>query len=113
MNTPEIETNYVERLNLRLRPEDKKAFEDKARERSKDLSEWARETLLASLAFEGDHRMMLAELMAVRGALFQVLASMTEGKKLSSDSITKILAQADERKYVMADTRIASYVAEN
>ena len=113
MNTTEIEINYTERVTLRLRSEDRIAFEEKAREHSKDLSEWMRETLLASLAFEGDHRLLLAELMAVRGALFQVLASMAEGKKLSSDSITKVLAQADERKFVMADTRIASYVAEN
>jgi hypothetical protein len=32
MNTTEIETNHTERINLRVRPEDKKAFEDKARE---------------------------------------------------------------------------------
>ena len=113
MNTPEIETNRVERINLRLTTDEMEAFKERAEDRGKDLSEWVRETLLASLAFGRDHRLMLAELMAVRGALFQVLASMAEGKKLSSDSITKILAQADERKYVMADTRIAAYVAEN
>ena len=113
MNTPEIEINYTERVTLRLRSEDRIAFEEKASERSKDLSEWMRETLLASLAFEGDHRLMLAELMAVRGALFQVLASMAEGKKLTRDSINAIMAEADERKYGMADKRIASYVAEH
>jgi hypothetical protein len=113
MNTTEIEINYTERVTLRLRSEDRIAFEEKASERSKDLSEWMRETLLASLAFEGDHRLLLAELMAVRGALFQVLASIAEGKKLTRDSINAILTEADERKYGMADKRIAAYVAEN
>ena len=113
MNTDEIETNYTERINLRVRTEDKKAFEEKARERNQDLSEWARETLLAAVRFESDQRLILAELMAVRKALFQVLTNMAEGKQLTFDSITAIVADADERKYVMADKRIASYVAEN
>ena len=113
MNTPEIETNYVERLNLRLRPEDKKAFEEKARERNKDLSEWARETLLASLSFESDHRLMLAELLSLRNGIFRVLESLEGGKPLATDSVSAIVADADKRKFIMADKRIASYVAEH
>jgi|ERR1035441_8568574 hypothetical protein len=112
MNTPEIETNHTERITLRLRPEDKTAFEQKARERNKDLSEWARETLLASLGFENDHRLMLAELLALRKGVFQVLANMASGKQLTFDAVTAIVAEADERKYVMADKRIMAFVAE-
>ena len=109
----EIETNHTERLNLRLKPEDKQAFEDKARQQNKDLSEWARETLLASLSFEHDHRLMLAELMSLRNAIFRVLESFEGGKPLAADSVSAIVADADKRKFIMADKRIAAYVAEH
>jgi hypothetical protein len=113
MNTDEIETNYTERINLRLRPDDKKALEEKARQQNKDLSEWARETLLASTGFAPDYRELLAELMALRKSLLSILSPLAQGNRLASDSIAAIVADADERKYVMADKRIASYVGEN
>jgi hypothetical protein len=109
----QLTQNHTEQLNIRLRPDDKRTLEEKARQQNKDLPEWARDTLLASTGFAPDYRELLAELMAVRKALFQILASMAEGKKLTFDSITAIVAEADERKYVMADKRIAAYVFEN
>jgi|ERR1039457_4952769 hypothetical protein len=113
MNTDEIETNHVERITLRFRPEDRRALEEKARERNKDLSEWARETLLGSLSFENDHRLMLAELLSLRNGIFRVLESLEGGKPLAPDSVSAIVADADKRKFVMADKRIAAYVAEH
>ena len=109
----QLTQNHTEQLNIRLRPDDKRTLGEKARQQNKDLPEWARETLLASTGFAPDYRELLAEIMALRKSLLSILSPLAQGNRLASDSIAAIVADADERKYVMADKRIASYVAEN
>jgi hypothetical protein len=100
----------TEQINIRFRPDEKELIEETARRHSKTVCEWARETLIAASGFSPEHRMMLAELLSLRNGIFRVMASIEGGKPLAPDSVSAIVADADEKKFVMADRRIVAKV---
>jgi hypothetical protein len=74
---------------------------------SQKISTWARERLLAALEPSGDHT-VLAELIALRTILVNVLFTIASGQRLTADDMRRLIDRADQDKRSKALERLAS-----
>ena len=98
-------------LGIRLRDEEKKLLEAKAKAAGKSVAEWAREVLLSTLRFAPDYRALLAEFCAMRKVVMDIHAQLVlNGQAPSAEVIKSIVEAAETNKFTMADRRIVSYL---
>ena len=90
-------------------------LEGAASERGLTLSEWCRETLLASVNGQdeksadsgGTGRALMAELVALRAILLNVLFKLANGEKPTADEMQRLIDRADADKLKKARERLA------
>lgn len=102
---------YSSYLNIRLRGEDKKHVEAKAKAAGKSVGEWAREVLLSTVRFSPDYRALLSEFCAMRKVVLDIHAQLAlNGQAPSTEAIKGIVEAAEANKFTMADRRIMNYL---
>jgi len=90
-------------------------LEGAASERGLTLSEWCRETLLASVNGQdeksadsgGTGQALMAELVALRAILLNVLFKLANGEKPTADEMQRLIDRADADKLKKARERLA------
>jgi hypothetical protein len=90
-------------------------LEGSASERGLTLSEWCRETLLASVNGQdvksvdsgGTGHALMAELVALRAILLNVLFKLANGEKLTAEEMQRLIDRADSDKLKKARERLA------
>jgi hypothetical protein len=88
-------------------------LEDAARKQDQTLSEWCRQTLLASVNQQSSNahpaiasQALMAELLALRTILLNVLYKQAQGEKLSAEEMQRLIERADTDKLKKAQTRL-------
>ena len=90
-------------------------LEAAASERGLTLSEWCRETLLASVNCQdpnatdpgGADQALMAELVALRAILLNVLFKLANGQTLTAEEMQRLIDRADSDKLRKARERLA------
>jgi hypothetical protein len=90
-------------------------LEGAASERGLTLSEWCRETLLASVNGQeaksadagGTGQALMAELVALRAILLNVLFKLANGEKPTAEEMQRLIDRADSDKLKKARERLA------
>jgi hypothetical protein len=100
-------------LGTKVSEEEFAQLERAASERGLTLSEWCRETLLASVnghepqAAAGTGQALMAELVALRAILLNVLFKQANGQKLTAEEMQRLIDRADSDKLAKARERLA------
>lgn len=88
-------------------------LEDAARKQGQTLSEWCRQTLLASVNQQSSNahpatasQALMAEFLALRTILLNVLYKQAQGEKLSAEEMQRLIERADTDKLKKAQTRL-------
>ncbi len=90
-------------LGTKVSEEEFAQLERAASERGLTLSEWCRETLLAS----GTGQALMAELVALRAILLNVLFKLANGQTLTAEEMQRLIDRADSDKLKKARERLA------
>lgn len=102
-------------LGTKVSEEEFAQLEAAASERGLTLSEWCRETLLANVngqdaisadSGRADHALM-AELVALRAILLNVLFKLANGEKPTAEEMQRLIDRADSDKLKKARERLA------
>jgi hypothetical protein len=75
------------------------------------MSEFAREVLLRAARQPTEAELVLAELLALRTVLANVLFAIANGRVLSEDDMRELIDRADQDKFQRAKERLASAAA--
>jgi hypothetical protein len=102
-------------LGTKVSEEEFAQLERAASERGLTLSEWCRETLLASVNGQdaksadagGTGQALMAELVALRAILLNVLFKLVNGEKLTAEEMQRLIDRADSDKLKKAKERLA------
>jgi hypothetical protein len=106
-------------LGTKVSEEEFAQLEAAASERGLTLSEWCRETLLASVngqeeksadlssASGGTGQALMAELVALRAILLNVLFKLANGEKPTAEEMQRLIDRADADKLKKARERLA------
>ncbi len=101
-------------LGTKVSEEEFATLEAKARDRGLTLSEWCRETLLAnvnggenSADSRGASHALMAELVALRAILLNVLFKLANGQTLTAEEMQQLIDRADSNKLKKARERLA------
>jgi hypothetical protein len=88
-------------------------LEDAARKQGQTLSEWCRQTLLASVNQQPSNahpatasQAVMAELLALRTILLNVLYKQAQGENLTAEEMQRLIERADADKFKKAQTRM-------
>jgi len=106
-------------LGTKVSGEDFAQLEARARERGLTLSEWCRETLLASVNSQEEksvnlssasggtaQQALMAELVALRAILLNVLFKQANGQTLTTEEMQRLIDRADSDKLTKAKERL-------
>lgn len=112
MVKPPLRTKTV---GTKVSEEEFAQLEGAASERGLTLSEWCRETLLASVNGQdeksadsgGTGQALMAELVALRAILLNVLFKLANGEKPTADEMQRLIDRADADKLKKARERLA------
>jgi len=102
-------------LGTKVSEEEFAQLEAAASERGLTLSEWCRETLLASVNGQGEKsadsgrtdQALMAELVALRAILPNVLFKLANGEKPTAEEMQRLIDRADSDKLKKARERLA------
>jgi len=102
-------------LGTKVSEEEFAQLEAAASERGLTLSEWCRETLLASVNGQesksadpgGTGHALMAELVALRAILLNVLFKLANGEKPTAEEMQRLIDRADSDKLKKARERLA------
>jgi hypothetical protein len=102
-------------LGTKVSEEEFAQLEVAASERGLTLSEWCRETLLASVNGQdeksadagGTGHALMAELVALRAILLNVLFKLANGEKPTAEEMQRLIDRADSDKLKKARERLA------
>ena len=102
-------------LGTKVSEEEFAQLEVAASERGLTLSEWCRETLLASVNGQGQKsadsdktgQALMAELVALRAILLNVLFKLANGEKPTPEEMQRLIDRADSDKLKKARERLA------
>ena len=102
-------------LGTKVSEEEFAQLEGAASERGLTLSEWCRETLLASVNGQdeksadvgGTGQALMAELVALRAILLNVLFKLANGEKPTAEEMQRLIDRADSDKLKKARERLA------
>jgi hypothetical protein len=102
-------------LGTKVSEEEFAQLEALARQRRLTLSQWCRETLLASVNGEtenpaepkGISHALMAEVVALRAILLNVLFKLANGQTLTAEEMQKLINRADSDKLKKAQERLA------
>ena len=102
-------------LGTKVSEEEFAQLERAASERGLTLSEWCRETLLASVNGQdeksadagGTGHALMAELVALRAILLNVLFKLANGEKPTAEEMQRLIDRADADKLKKARERLA------
>ena len=102
-------------LGTKVSEEEFAQLEGAASERGLTLSEWCRETLLASVNGQdeksadagGTGQALMAELVALRAILLNVLFKLANGEKPTAEEMQRLIDRADADKLKKARERLA------
>ena len=102
-------------LGTKVSEEEFAQLETAASERGLTLSEWCRETLLASVNGQDEKsadsvrtgQALMAELVALRAILLNVLFKLANGEKPTADEMQRLIDRADADKLKKARERLA------
>jgi len=102
-------------LGTKVSEEEFAQLEATASERGLTLSEWCRETLLASVNGQeaksanpgGTGHALMAELVALRAILLNVLFKLANGEKPTAEEMQRLIDRADADKLKKARERLA------
>ena len=102
-------------LGTKVSEEEFAQLEAAASERGLTLSEWCRETLLASVNGQGEKsadsgsadQALMAELVALRAILLNVLFKLASGEKPTAEEMQRLIDRADADKLKKARERLA------
>ena len=102
-------------LGTKVSEEEFAQLEVAASERGLTLSEWCRETLLASVNGQGEKsadsgrtdQALMAELVALRAILLNVLFKLANGEKPTAEEMQRLIDRADSDKLKKARERLA------
>ena len=102
-------------LGTKVSEEEFAQLEAAASERGLTLSEWCRETLLASVNGQGEKsadsgradQALMAELVALRAILLNVLFKLANGEKPTAEEMQRLIDRADSDKLNKARERLA------
>jgi Mobilization protein NikA len=102
-------------LGTKVSEEEFAQLEATASERGLTLSEWCRETLLASVNGQGEKsadsgradQALMAELVALRAILLNVLFKQANGQTLTAEEMQRLIDRADSDKLKKARERLA------
>ena len=102
-------------LGTKVSEEEFAQLEVAASERGLTLSEWCRETLLASVNGQGGKsadsgradQALMAELVALRAILLNVLFKLANGEKPTAEEMQRLIDRADSDKLKKARERLA------
>jgi plasmid stability protein len=98
-------------LGIRLRDDEKRRLEARAKAAGKSVGEWAREVLVSTTRFSPDYRGLLAEFCAMRKVVLDIHAQLAlNGQAPSAEAIKGIVEAAEVSKFTMADRRILNYL---
>jgi hypothetical protein len=108
-------------LGTKVSEEEFAQLEAAASERALTLSEWCRETLLASVNGQGEKsadagradQALMAELVALRAILLNVLFKLANGEKPTAEEMQRLIDRADSDKLKKARERLAQAVTED
>ena len=103
-------------LGTKVSEEEFAQLEGAASERGLTLSEWCRETLLASVNGQdeksadsgGTGQALMAELVALRAILLNVLFKLANGEKPTAEEMQRLIDRADSDKLTRARERLAA-----
>ena len=102
-------------LGTKVSEEEFAKLEALASERGLTLSEWCRETLLANVNRQeeksadsrGASHALMAELVALRAILLNVLFKLANGQPLTAEEMQRLINRADSDKLKKAQERLA------
>ena len=102
-------------LGTKVRDQEYAQLEAAASERGLTLSEWCRETLLANVNGQeeksadsgGTVQALMAELVALRAILLNVLFKLANGEKPTAEEMQRLIDRADSDKLRKARERLA------
>lgn len=102
-------------LGTKVSEEEFAQLEAAANERGLTLSEWCRETLLAKVNGQEEKsadspktgQALMAELVALRAILLNVLFKLANGEKLTAEEMQRLIDRADSDKLKKARERLA------
>jgi len=105
-------------LGTKVSEEEFAQLEAAASERGLTLSEWCREMLLASVNGQGEKsadsgrtdQALMAELVALRAILLNVLFKLANGEKPTAEEMQRLIDRADADKLKKARERLAQAV---
>jgi hypothetical protein len=76
--------------------------------RGRTVSEWARDVLIATAAIAPSfEHVVLAELLALRAIVLNVQFALANGETLTTDTMQRLIARADQDKVHKAHERLA------
>jgi hypothetical protein len=75
--------------------------------RGQTLSAWARAVLLAAAAAPPAEQVIVAELLAMRTILLNLLFAVATGERLTTDAMRRLIDRADQEKTRKAQERLA------
>jgi hypothetical protein len=94
-------------IGAKVSDEEYASLEDLAQKRGLTVGEWCREVLLAELLAHPAEQTILAEILALRTILLNVVYALGQGETLSPEKMQQLIERADGEKGEKAIDRLA------
>lgn len=92
-------------VSTRVTDDEYKELEALAEARGQKMSEWVREVLLNQIGEPAGSDVVLAEVMALRGIVLNLIAAQSLGEKLSEERIREIVRRSDKDRFENANKK--------
>jgi len=92
-------------VSTRVTEDEYKELEALAEARGQKMSEWVREVLLNQRGEPAGHDVVLAEVMALRGIVLNLIAAQALGERISEERIREIVRRSDKDRFEHANKK--------
>jgi hypothetical protein len=92
-------------VGIKVTDEEYEQLEAEAERREVTLSDWGREVLLNQIGEPAGHDVVLAEVMALRTIVINVMSAQAQGESMTREKIAELIRYADKERFRRANEK--------
>jgi hypothetical protein len=92
-------------VGVKVTDEEYEQLEAEAERRGVTMSDWGREVLLSQIGDPAGHDVVLAEVMALRTIVINVLSAQAQGESMTREKIADLIRHADKERFRRANEK--------
>jgi hypothetical protein len=92
-------------MGIKVTDEEYEQLEAEAERRGLTLSDWGREALVNQIGDPAGHDVVLAEMMALRTIVINVMSALAQGESMTREKIADLIRHADKERFRRANEK--------